>query len=120
LIEGKYIYGDLIIDQDNALLQYKDKIINITPTNNEILFLACLIKNVDKLVKYSEIAKEINLNSFNPHEKDMSRIDTSSVNKLKSNTMIFLKNNLPNYDENLENMIVSVRGIGYKITSPRL
>jgi len=118
LINGKYQVGDFIIDQDNAVLQYKDIVVNITPTNNEILFLICLMTNLDKLLTYHQIAKELNLNLYNPHETDMSRIDFSGVKKLKSNTMKYLKQNLPNYDENLDELVISVRGIGYKIVSP--
>lgn len=118
LINGKYKIGNLVVDQDNALLQYKSEVINITPTNNEILFLVYLIANKDKALRYHEIAKDLNLNSYNPHETDMSRIDISGVKKLKSNTMKFLKQNLPNYDENLDELVISVRGIGYKIVSP--
>lgn len=90
---------DIILDEKSREIRYKDKVLELTPAEYEIL--SYLIKNRKKVVSREELLW--NIKSLNPSscEKSIDVIISRIRQKLKENP----KN--PKY-------ILSIRGVGYK------
>ncbi len=106
-----YTCGNLTINITAATLKYKDNPeIDIQPGNQEIQLLIMLIKN-HRVVKYAEIAKEIESTSF--VSEDVGRA-VGYIRKTLRDVLLQAGMN----ESEIKRMIVTIRKTGYKLVCP--
>jgi len=108
--------GNLILDPSNATLKYKkNPPVEIQPDNIVIRFLKLLLINKNTVLKYSQIARDLNLNcySVNPTKEYDANI-ARNVQFIKRDLKKILKK-VGLTQKEIDQMILSKKNVGYKL-----
>lgn len=108
-------YKDILIDLNKGTLDYKGNEINISPDNNPIKFLTLLIEKAEFIVEYLEIAKRLELNSY--QEEDKNKDVAREIQYLKRDLGKELKKSGLNKSaiNEIKEMIIFNKNLGYKL-----
>lgn len=105
-----FTWGKLKIDMTKGIMQYKSgKAKEISPSQDEIKLLVLLMQT-NRIVKYSEIAKKLDMNCQMADPAEVAR----AVQYLRRNIVPILEG-VGMTRREIQNMIISKRNIGYKL-----
>jgi hypothetical protein len=106
-----YTCGDLTLDLSKAIIRYKDKVREISPTQIEIRLLTLLMR-ADRVFEYSEIAGRLELNSY---QKGITNKDIARTIQYIRRDLAPILESVGMTKEGIENLILTKRNFGYKI-----
>ncbi len=105
-----FTWKELKIDLAKGMIQYKNgEAKEISPAQDEIKFLILLMQT-NQIVKYSEIAKKLDMNCQMANPAEVAR----AVQYLRRNIVPILED-VGMTRKEIQNMIISKRNIGYKL-----
>lgn len=111
--KGVYRAGDAVLDLTQSTLQFRDnKPLTITPSNQEIGLLCLLLENIDKVVTYDTIAKELEINAYRGDANDEVKNAIKMVKKKLADLLTNAKFK--------KDTIKSIKGNGYILNSIQL
>lgn len=105
-----FTWGELKIDLAKGTIQYKNGVAKeISPAQDEVKFLILLMQT-NQIVKYSEIAKKLDMNCQMADPAEVAR----AVQYLRRNIVPILED-VGMTRKEIQSMIISKRNIGYKL-----
>lgn len=115
--------GNLLVDLDQTIIQNGDKNpVEISPDDKKIRMLVFLMKNKGIVKQYVEIAEELSINSY--YEGVNNSHVAREVQFYKRDLVTFLRKKVGMTNQEINNMIIAKKNIGYKLqcanNSPKL
>ncbi|MBI3623355.1 hypothetical protein HY212_04740 [Candidatus Pacearchaeota archaeon] len=109
------VVGKLTLNLGSTILQYKkNKPLDIEPDSKPIKFLVLLMSNANKLIEYTEIAKQVELSCY--HEGVSNKDVALEVHYVRRDLGIILEKAGMTKEE-INVLIVPKKNIGYKLVT---
>lgn len=111
----------LKLNLSKGFISYNDvQLQDINVTENKIKFLDYLLRNPNRIVTYIELAKILDINKYNSNSKNDDAEIKDTIQRVKSDLLIFFKKELHIPEDKLTKAIQTIENKGYKLICQNL